>query len=51
MLRILPDKVLQESYYVIVVSAGLDGMTAASLLAKRGLSVLMNDLQNRPGGA
>jgi prolycopene isomerase len=45
------DMVLREQYDVIVVGAGLGGMTAASLLAKRGLSVLMVDQQNKPGGA
>ena len=50
-MRILPDTLLKEAYDVIVVGAGLGGMTAASLLAKRGLSVLMIDQQNKPGGA
>jgi len=50
-MRILPDNVLKDRYDVIVVGAGLGGMTAASLLAKRGLSVLMIDQQNKPGGA
>lgn len=43
--------VLRDSYDVIVVGPGLCGMTAASLLAKHGLSVLMIDQQNKPGGA
>jgi len=42
---------LKDAYDVIVVGAGLGGMTAASLLARRGLSVLMIDQQNKPGGA
>ncbi len=50
-MKILPDTVLQEQYDVVVVGAGLGGMTAASLLAKRGLSVLLVDQQNKPGGA
>ncbi|MEJ5310927.1 MAG: NAD(P)-binding protein [Anaerolineae bacterium] len=50
-MRILEDCVLREHYDVIVVGAGLGGMTAASLLAKRGLSVLMIDQQNKPGGS
>ncbi len=50
-MRILPDNILKDRYDVIVVGAGLGGMTAASLLAKRGLSVLMIDQQNKPGGA
>jgi prolycopene isomerase len=51
MMRILPDSVLKDRYDVIVVGAGLGGMTAASLLAKRSLSVLMIEQQNKPGGA
>lgn len=43
--------ILRESYDVIVVGAGLGGITAASLLANRGLSVLMIEQQNKPGGA
>jgi prolycopene isomerase len=50
-MRILQDTVLRDQYDVIVVGAGLGGMTAASLLAKRGLSVLMIDQQNKPGGS
>lgn len=42
---------LRERYDVIVVGAGLGGMTAAGLLAKRGLSVLMIDQQAKPGGS
>ena len=48
---ILPDSVIKDRYDVIVVGAGLGGMTAASLLAKRGLSVLMIEQQNKPGGS
>ena len=50
-MRILDHCTLRERYDVIVVGAGLGGMTAASLLAKRGLSVLMIDQQNKPGGS
>ena len=50
-MRLLADNVLKDRYDVIVVGAGLGGMTAASLLAKRGLSVLMIEQQNKPGGA
>jgi prolycopene isomerase len=51
MVKILPDSVIKERYDVIVVGAGLGGMTAASLLAKRSLSVLMIEQQNKPGGS
>lgn len=50
-MRLIDETVLRERYDVIVVGAGLGGMTAASLLAKRGLTVLMIDRQTRPGGS
>ncbi len=50
-MKILQDTLLRDRYDVIVIGAGLGGMTAASLLAKRGLAVLMIDQQNKPGGS
>ena len=50
-MRLLGDRVLHDGYDVIVVGAGLGGMTAASLLAHRGLAVLMIDQQGKPGGS
>ena len=50
-MRLIDETVLRERSDVIVVGAGLGGMTAASLLAKRGLTVLMIDRQTRPGGS
>ncbi len=50
-MRLVNDRVLQDRYDVIVVGAGLGGMTAAGLLARRGLSVLMIDQQGKPGGS
>ena len=38
-------------FRVIVVGAGLSGLTAAALLAKRGLDVTVVEMQDRPGGA
>ncbi len=40
-----------ERYDVIVIGAGLSGLTAASLLAKRGRKVLVLEAQDKPGGA
>lgn len=51
MVRITKDSILREHYDVIVVGAGLGGLTAASLLAKKGLSVLIVEQQDKPGGA
>ncbi len=50
-MKLYRDAVLRNEYDVIIVGAGLGGMTAASLLTKRGLSVLIVDQQNKPGGA
>ena len=50
-MKLFKNTLLQDRYDVIVVGAGLGGMAAASLLAKQGLSVLMIDQQNKPGGA
>jgi prolycopene isomerase len=50
-MKILADCVLRNRYDVTIVGAGLGGMTAGSLLAKRGLSVLIIDRQDRPGGS
>ena len=50
-MRLLNDTLLRDTYDVIVVGAGLGGMTAASLLAKRGLSVLLVEQQGKPGGS
>ena len=50
-MRLVNATLLRDTYDVIVVGAGLGGMTAASLLAKRGLSVLMIEQQDKPGGS
>ncbi len=50
-MRLVNDLILRDAYDVIVIGAGLGGITAASLLAKRGVSVLLIDQQNKPGGA
>lgn len=50
-MKLTDDTVLSDRYDVIVVGAGLGGMAAASLLAKRGLAVLMIDQQGKPGGS
>ncbi|MBM4430113.1 MAG: FAD-binding protein [Chloroflexi bacterium] len=50
-MRLINDILLRDGYDIIVVGAGLGGMTAASLLAKRSLSVLMIEQQAKPGGS
>lgn len=48
---ITPERVLGERYEVIVIGAGLGGLTAACLLAKRGVNVLVVEQHCLPGGA
>ena len=50
-MQLLEHALLRDRYDVIVVGAGLGGLTAASLLAKRGLAVLLIDQQDKPGGS
>ncbi|MBN2155303.1 MAG: NAD(P)-binding protein [Candidatus Lokiarchaeota archaeon] len=42
---------MKEKYEIIVIGAGLGGLTAAALLAKRGLDVLVIEQHFLPGGA
>jgi phytoene dehydrogenase-like protein len=50
-MQLLGDVLLRDRYDVIVAGAGLGGVTAASLLVKRGLVVLLIDQQDKPGGS
>jgi prolycopene isomerase len=50
-MKLLQDVLLRDQYDVLVVGAGLGGLAAGSLLAKRGLSVLMIEQQDKPGGS
>jgi len=47
----LPKAPQPEKPSVLVIGAGLSGLTAASLLAKRGLDVTVVEQHDRPGGA
>ena len=40
----------QEAYDVVVIGAGIGGLSAAALLAKAGRSVLLVERHDRPGG-
>ncbi len=40
----------REEYNVIIIGAGVGGLTCASLLAKAGLRVLVVEQASRPGG-
>lgn len=51
MALITPDRILKSKYDVIVIGAGLGGLTTACLLAKRGIDVLLVEQHTLPGGA
>lgn len=44
------NKVLKSKYDVIVIGAGIGGLTCASYLAKSGCDVLICEKHNKPGG-
>ncbi|MFW9867041.1 MAG: phytoene desaturase family protein, partial [Candidatus Thorarchaeota archaeon] len=50
-MAILNNAVLKDKYQIIVIGAGLGGLTAASLLSKRGLEVLVIEQHYQPGGS
>ena len=41
---------IKEEYDVIVIGAGVGGLTCGALLAKEGLSVLVAEQHSKPGG-
>jgi carotene isomerase len=49
-MKIADDAVIRDHYDVVVVGAGIGGLTAAALLAKRGLKVLVLEQHYIPGG-
>ena len=50
-MQLLPDAILNDRYHVVVIGSGIGGLTAAALLAKRGLKVLVVEQHHLPGGA
>jgi phytoene dehydrogenase-like protein len=49
-MRFLGNTMIRDDYDVVVVGAGIGGLTAAALLAKRGLSTLVVEHHYLPGG-
>lgn len=47
--RLTPEDI-QPEYDVVVIGAGVSGLTSAALLSKAGLSVLVLERDSRPGG-
>ena len=50
-MKILENGIIKDKYDVIVIGAGNGGLTAAALLAKRGVDVLVIEQHYIPGGA
>jgi len=49
-MQLLNNAVVGDRYEVVVVGAGIGGLTAASLLAKKGIRVLVVEQHYMPGG-
>ena len=49
-MHIVDNAVIKDHYEVIVVGAGIGGITTAALLAKKGVNVLLIDQHYMPGG-
>ena len=49
-MKILNNGILKDSYDVVVIGAGIGGITAGALLANKGLSVLVVEQHYLPGG-
>ena len=49
-MKLLKEAAIKDRYEVVVVGAGIGGLTAAALLAKRGLKVLVVEQHYIPGG-
>jgi phytoene dehydrogenase-like protein len=49
-LQLLSDRILRDRYDVVVVGAGIGGLTAAAMLANRGIKVLVVEQHYIPGG-
>ncbi|MFX0208080.1 MAG: FAD-dependent oxidoreductase, partial [Candidatus Hodarchaeota archaeon] len=48
--KILNNAIIKDKYDVIIIGAGIGGLTAASLLAKKGLDILLCEHHFMPGG-
>jgi phytoene dehydrogenase-like protein len=49
-MKILQDSIVRNRYDVVVVGGGIGGLTAAALLARKGLQVLLVEQHYMPGG-
>ena len=49
-MKIINNGIIKDSYDVVVVGAGIGGITAGALLANKGLSVLVVEQHYLPGG-
>ena len=49
-MKIINNGIIKDSYDVVIVGAGIGGITAGALLANKGLSVLVIEQHYLPGG-
>lgn len=49
-MKLLNNGIIKDSYDVVIVGAGIGGITAGALLAKRGLDVIVIEQHYLPGG-
>ena len=49
-MQLLDNALIKDRYEVIVVGAGIGGLTTAAMLAKRGIDVLLIEQHYMPGG-
>ena len=50
-MKIINNAIIKDKYQCVIIGAGIGGLTAAALLAKKGIEVLLIEQHYLPGGA